>query len=275
MRTMNDAPATVPPAVRPADRWRELLRRSAVPQEIIDASPEPGATLEPERFRWRPDEDARQPVRPSRRRALDALPEGGTVLDVGVGGGASSLGLVPTPGLIIGVDPLPDMLESFRASAAEAGVACEAVLGTWPEAAGQVEPADVAVCHHAVYRVEELEDFVTAITAKARNRVVVEVSDRSPLAALDPLWKALYGIERPEWSVADEVERALLAMGVAVEREDMVLPPQAPEITPAYVTFCRRRLYAGPERDAQIEAFLRSREPREHKVVALFWPGTA
>lgn len=272
---MTDAPTTVPAAVRPADRWRELLRRSAVPQEIIDASPEPDATLEPERFRWKPDEDARQPVRPSRRRALEALPEGGTVLDVGVGGGASSLGLVPKPGLIVGVDPLPGMLESFQASAAEAGVACRAVLGPWPETAGEVEPADVAVCHHAIYRVEELEDFLGAMTAKARSRVVVEVSDRSPLAALDPLWKALYGIERPVWSVADEAEAVLRGMGVALEREDMVLPARAPEVTPEFVTFCRRRLYAGPERDPEIEAFLRAREPQEHTVVALFWPGTA
>jgi SAM-dependent methyltransferase len=265
-------PHTTP---RPADRWRELLRRSAVPQEIIDASPEPEATLEPERFRWRPEEDARQPVRPSRRRALEALPEGGTVLDVGVGGGASSLGLVPKPGLIVGVDPLPGMLESFQASAAAAGVAAKAVLGAWPAVAGEVEPVDVAVCHHAIYRTEEMEDFLTAMTGKARRRVVVEISDRSPLAGLDPLWKALYGIERPEWSVADEAQTALQAMGVAVEREDMVLPARAPDVTPEFVAFCRRRLYAGAERDAEIEAFLRAREPQEHRVVALWWPGAA
>ena len=34
---MTGAPSTTP---RPADRWRELLRRSAVPQEIVDASVE-------------------------------------------------------------------------------------------------------------------------------------------------------------------------------------------------------------------------------------------
>ncbi|MDP1807382.1 MAG: class I SAM-dependent methyltransferase, partial [Acidimicrobiales bacterium] len=202
---------------RPADRWRELLQQSAVPQEIIDSSPEPEATLEPERFRWRPEEDVAQPVRPSRRRALEALPEGGTVLDVGVGGGASSLGLVPKPGLIVGVDPLGGMLEAFQASAAEAGVACKAVLGNWPEAADQVEPADVAVCHHAIYRVTELEDFLAALTERARHRVVVEVSARSPLSQVDALWKLLHGIDRPEWQVADEVEAVLKAMGMAAE----------------------------------------------------------
>lgn len=260
---------------RPADRWRELLRSCAAPQEVIDAAPEPEATLEPERFRWRPDDDARQPVRPSRRRALEALPPGGTVLDVGVGGGASSLGLVPTAGRIVGVDPLPGMLESFQASAAEAGVAAHAVLGTWPDAAGLVEPADVAVCHHAIYRTTELEAFVGAMTAKARARVVVEVSDRSPLAGLDPLWKALHGIERPEWSVADELEAVLAAMGAGAEREDMLLEARPPEITPEFVAFCRRRLFAGPERDAEIEAHLRAREPQDHRVVALWWAGGA
>lgn len=271
MPAMTDAPTTT----RPADRWRELLRSSAVPQEIIDASPEPEATLEPERFRWRPDEDATQPVRPSRRRALEALPEGGTVLDVGVGGGASSLGLAPKPGLIVGVDPLEGMLESFRASAAEAGVAAKAILGTWPDVAGQVEPADVAVCHHAIYRVTELEDFLTALTERARHRVLVEVSARSPLSQVDALWKLLHGIDRPDWQVADEVEAVLTAMGVAPEREDMVLPARAPEVTPAHVAFVRRRLYVGPERDPEIEQFLRNREPQEHRVIALWWSGRA
>lgn len=246
-----------------------------MPQEIIDASPEPDVSLEPERFRWNPEEDARQPVRPSRRRALEALPEGGSVLDVGVGGGASSLGLVPKAGLIVGVDPLQGMLESFEASAREAGVAARAVLGSWPEAAGEVEPADIAVCHHAIYRVTELEHFVAALTDRARRRVVFEVSDRSPLSALDPLWVAFHGLDRPDWSVADELQAALVAMGLAVEREDMLLPPRAQEVTPQLVAFCRRRLHVGPDRDPEIEAWLQGREPQEHRVVALWWRGSA
>jgi hypothetical protein len=67
----------------------------------------------------------------------------------------------------------------------------------------------------------------------------------------------------------------LKAMGVAVEREDMVLPPRAPEVTPQLVAFFRRRLYVGPERDPEIEQFLRAREPQEHRVIALWWPGQA
>ena len=133
----------------------------------------------------------------------------------------------------------------------------------------------MAVCHHAIYRVTELENFLAALSQRARRRVVVEVSARSPLSQMDELWKLLHGIERPKWQVADEVEAVLKAMGVAVEREDMVLPARAPNMTPEMVAFVRRRLYVGPERDPEIEQFLRSREPQEHRVIALWWPGQA
>lgn len=226
---MTDAP----PTARPADRWREMLRLSAVPQAVVDAAPEADVALEPERFRWKPDEDTRQPVRPSRRRALEVLPEGGSVLDVGVGGGASSLGLAAKAGLIVGVDPMEGMLESFQASARAAGVETRAVLGSWPDVAGEVGPADIAVCHHAIYRAVELEDFVAAMTERARRCVVIEVSDRSPLSAFDPLWMAIHGIERPVWSVADEAQAVFAAMGLGAEREDMVLPPRPQEVTPS------------------------------------------
>ena len=260
-------------AARPGDRWRQLLRQREVPPAILERAPEPTVTLEPERFRWRPDQDATQPVRPSRRRALEALPEGGTVLDVGVGGGASSLGLVPRPGLIVGVDPMPDMLESFAASAADAGVAIRTVLGRWPGVADQVEVADVAVCHHALYQAAEIEAFVTALTAHARRRVVLEVSARFPPSGLTALWRSIHGIDRPDPAVPDELQAVLAAMGLAVEREDIVLPARAQEVDARQVAFVRRRLYVGPERDAEIEHHLRTRPPEEHRVAALWWPG--
>jgi SAM-dependent methyltransferase len=258
-----------------AARWRENVRGSTVPRAILDRAPEAEYSLEPERFRWRPEEDAKQPVRPSRLRALEALPEGGSVLDVGVGGGASSLGLVPRPGLITGVDPLEAMLGAFTASAEAAGVPVRTVHGTWPEMAEQVEPADVVVCHHAVYRVEEIEAFLAALTGHARRRVVVEVSGHPPLVALNPLWNAFHGLERPDWLVPDALQAVLEDMGLAVEREDMVLPARAQEVTPELVAFSRRRLYVGQERDSEIADFLRSRAPVPSRVSALWWPGQA
>ena len=258
-----------------ADAWREAARGWPMPQSIVDAAPEPHATLEPAMFRWRPEVDTTQPVRPSRRRALQALPQGGSVLDVGVGAGASSFGLAGRAGLITGVDLLPDMLRAFEETAGELGVPVRAVLGAWPQAADVVEPADVAICHHAFYSVEDLEGFVAALTARARHRVVLEMSVHPPLTALNPLLLELHGFHRSDWPVADAAQAVLTEMGYDVGREDIVLPPRPREVTADWVAFMRRRLYVGPERDAQIETFLRTREPQEERIAALWWAGGA
>lgn len=262
-------------ATRPADRWRQMVAERAVPQSIRDQAPEREWSLEPERFRWRPDDHRELADRPSRRRALEVLPEGGSVIDVGVGGGASSLGLATKAGSITGVDRLPAMLASFEASGQAAGVTTRTVLGAWPDVADEVEPADVVVSHHAIYGVTELERFITALTDHARRRVVLEVSERFPQSRLLPLWKTFHGLERPDHRVADEVEAVLVAMGLLVEREDAIIPPRAQDLTPASVAFARRRLYVGPERDAEIAEFLRTQGSDEHRATALWWPGTA
>lgn len=263
------------PRSRPAHRWRDAVRDWTVPQAIRDKSPYPEWSLEPSMFRWKPEEDAKRSVRPSRTRALEALPEGGAVLDVGVGGGASSLGLAPRAGLIIGVDRLEGMLESFRASAALAGVAAKAVLGDWPDVADQVEPVDVAVCHHAIYGVAEIEPFLEALTATARHRVVLELSAHPPMVGLNPMWRSIHGIERPDRLVADDAEEVLLDMGMKVERENFVVPAGPPqEVTTERIAFSRRRLCVGTEYDEEIAAFLATLKPQDQDVVALWWPGS-
>jgi SAM-dependent methyltransferase len=259
---------------RPGDRWRQELR-DAPGWQARDTGPGRQFSLDPEMFRWSPEREAETPPRPSRLRALEALPEGGSVLDVGVGGGASSLGLAPRAGLITGVDHSEGMLASFRASAAVVGIAARAVLGTWPDVAPHLEPADVAVCHHAIYGVAEIEDFLTALTAHARYRVVVEVSQFAPPSGLNPLWEAIHGEARPDRVVADEVEALTLAMGLAVGREDLVIPAKAREVTPNLVAFARRRLQVDEDRDAEIEDYLRTHPQAEQRVIALWWPGAA
>lgn len=260
---------------RPGDQWRQAIRDAAPPRALLDAAPEQPRHLEPEMFRWRPEEDARQPARPSRLRARAALPAGGSVLDVGVGGGASSLGLAPPAGVVVGVDRSEAMLASFLESAAAAGVEARAVHGEWPEVAGRVEPADVAVCHHALYFAEEIEAFLEVLTTRARRRVVVEVSAEPPPSGLAPLWKAIHGTERPTRPVADHLAGVLAAMGVDAEREDVVVPPRPREVTPQLVAFARRRLLVGEERDAEIEELLRALPRSDQRVVAFWWEGAA
>lgn len=260
---------------RAADRWREAASKWLLPQSIIDAAPEPQATLDPEMFRFKPDLDATMPVRPSRRAALDALPDGGSVLDVGCGGGASSFGLRSKAGFIIGVDRQPDMLLVFEETAEQLGVTVRTFLGAWPDVAEVVPVADVAVCHHAFYAAEDLEAHVRALTLHARERVVLEMSAHPPLVSLNPLLEKLHGTTRHDWPVADLAQQVVRELGYAVEREDMEVEQRPREVTPDWVGFVRRRLYVGPDADPVIEEFLRSQTPQAQQVVALWWPGSA
>ena len=177
--------------VTAADRWREQLASWAIPDEIVANAPESPWGFATECFRRRGEAAPDPEPTPTTRRALEALPEGGTVLDVGVGGGATSLPLAGRAGSIVGIDQQPDMLEGFLANAAAAGVEARAVTGAWPDASADVEPADVVVAGHVFYNIPELEPFARALDAHARRRVVVELTERHPLDWMRDLWRTL------------------------------------------------------------------------------------
>ncbi|HXF35789.1 MAG TPA: methyltransferase domain-containing protein [Actinomycetota bacterium] len=265
------------------ERWAEELRGWAIPEEILAAAPEPPYGFPAEPFRRRAEAARRADPSPTALRALEALPEGGTVLDVGCGAGATSLPLARRAGRIVGVDASPEMLERFREQAAEAGVPAEAVQGTWPDVAHRVEAADVVVCGHVLYNVQDLAPFVDALGDRVRRRVVCEITERHPWAWMAGLWLRFHGLPRPAGPTADDAEAALRELGIDVRREDHLLPP-----TPAgferkedAVALIRRRLCLGLERDPEVEKalgeWLREREglwsagPDRQVVVTLWW----
>src|SRR5438105_1630635 len=97
---------------RAADRWREALGRWAIPPEILEAAPESPWTFPVELFASRTDAAVERPT-PSNLRALEAVPEGGSVLDVGCGAGAASMPLAGRASRLVGVDTSEGMLEEF------------------------------------------------------------------------------------------------------------------------------------------------------------------
>src|SRR5439155_5684256 len=138
--------------------WREALASWAIPDDILAKAPESPWSFPVELFASRA-QAAPSSLTPSNRCALDALPEGGSVLDVGCGAGAASLALVPKAGALIGVDPSAEMLRAFTEKAGAAGVPATAIEGSWPEASPRAPGADVVVCHHVVYNVPGLGEF--------------------------------------------------------------------------------------------------------------------
>ena len=268
------------------ERWREQLDGWAIPAEILAAAPESPWGFPVGLFRSRAERAGSAPATPSNREAARCLPAGGTVLDVGAGGGAASLPLAASAGRLVAVDESAGMVASFLAAAEAAGVPAEAVEGRWPEVAGRVGPADVVVCHHVLYNVPDLAPFATALTGHARRRVVAELTERHPLVGLAPLWRRFHGLERPAGPGADDAVAALEAVGLAVDRQDWESRDRFGfDDFDELVAFTRRRLCLPAERDPEIaEALLEqgthqvdgvwvSGQPR--RVTTLSWPGSA
>jgi SAM-dependent methyltransferase len=267
-----------------AERWRDALERWAIPPSILEAAPESPWGFPVELFASRVDAAVERPT-PSNLRAMEALPEGGSVLDVGCGAGAASIPLAERAALLTGVDTSEGMLEEFARRASGAGVRYEAVSGRWPDVASRLEPADVVVCNHVFYNAPDLGPFVVALTAHARERVVVEVTPDHPTSNLNPLWMRFHGLSRPtEPTVGDAMAVVEEAAGIRPSHQIWSAPPSGGFArTEDLVAWIRRRLCLPASRDPEVadalasdiveEGGLAGFGPRD--VVTLWWPGSA
>jgi SAM-dependent methyltransferase len=241
------------------DRWREQLERWAIPAEIIAAAPESPYGFPTELFRTR-GEAASAPADPTPTtvRALERLPDGGRVLDVGCGGGATSLPLAGRAGVLVGVDSQEDMLEGFLANARAAGVEAEAITGRWPDVAAQVERVDVAVAGHVLYNVADLEPFVRHLAAVAGGRVVFELTERHPLHWMNDLWLRFHGVERPGGPTSEDALEALTELGLdpLIERWTPSARAGGFDRRTDAVALIRRRLCLPPDRDDELTVAL-------------------
>ncbi len=255
-----------------AERWATELAAWAIPDHIMAAAPESPWAFTPAMFRAPVGSG---PDTPSRRRAREALVEGGSVLDVGCGGGSAAFGLVPPAGLVTGFDQSEELLALFTERATELGVDHRAVQGTWPAEAALVGPADVVVSNHVAYNVPDLGAFATALTDHARVRVVLELGGRHPRAGAERFWQHFWGIGRPEGPTADDAIAVLVEVGItpAVERASRPWAGGADRAT--RVASLRRTLCLTADRDPEIDALLGDEPPRVREAVTLSWDGTA
>jgi SAM-dependent methyltransferase len=200
------------------------------------------------------------------------------VLDVGCGGGRSSLGLVPPATELIGVDERGAMLDEFVEAAARADVARRTVHGRWPDVAAITPVADLVVCHHVLFNVADVVPFLRALTDHARLAVVVEVPVRHPMSAWNAAFAHFWDLARPDGPTADDLVAVVRALGLDPE------VAHAPRRTasrysadPSHlVETARRRLCLTPDRDEELVAWLAQHPPAwPDDVVVLRWPGAA
>ena len=221
---------------------------------------------------------------PTTLRALEALDPGGSVIDVGVGSGATSLPLAERSGRIVGVDQDPQMLAAFAEAATAAGVESATIEGRWPDVAAAAPVCTVAVSGHVLYNVPDLAAFAVALDAHATRRVVLELTETHPLSWMRDLWEHFWQLERPDGPTAGDAVSLLRAHDVPVGRDDRVDAGQRGggfARREDAIALARRRLCLPAVRDAEIADALgdRLRErdglwsagPAEATVVTLWW----
>ncbi len=256
----------------PSESWAAALGEWAIPDEILQQAPADPWIHPPRFFRVDPATDPTDT--PSHRTARRALGGGGTVLDVGVGGGRSCLPLVPRATALVGVDEQQAMLDQFAEACAAAGVPSQGFQGRWPDVADAVPMADVAVSHHVVYNVAAIEPFLVALTAHARRLVVVELPGRHPTSWFNPLWQRFWVLARPSEPSAELFTEVVRSLGWL---PDVAWVERAPRSTsegrsPEFVAFVRQRLCLPASRDAEVAAALADLpDTASHRVATVSW----
>ena len=253
-----------------AQVWREDLDSWAIPDDILSQAIEPPWAHPVAMFTV----EGEVADSPSHRRAREALPEGGSVLDVGSGGGRASFALVPPASYVVAVDHQQGMLDAYAHAAAERGVAHDEFLGDWPDIADEVPEADVVVCHHVAYNVRDIVPFLQALNDHARRRVVLEVPMNHPMSNMNELWKRFWDLDRPTKPTGDDLEAIALAMGFDAhldEWEDETWGKRVEMPEAERVRFARIRLCLTEDRDAEVAAALLAQKDAQPRRVATLW----
>lgn len=182
-----------------------------------------------------------------------------TLLDVGGGAGRFALPLALHCQHVTVVEPSPGMGESLRQLAAEAGIDnVTLVAQRWEDAA--VEPADVVLCAHVVYMIEDIAPFIMKLAAHAREKVLMPTYMQPPMARYAPFWRWVHGEDKHELPGAMELMQVLWAMDIYPDLEMFAaIPVRALRSWERALETLRHRLFVQPgtAKDALLQQAMR------------------
>lgn len=146
-----------------------------------------------------------------------------TLIDVGAGGGRLALPLALNCRHVVAVEPSPSMASVLRDQIAEYSIHnLTVVANQWEDA--EVEEADVVLCVHVLYTIQEIERFVSKLQDHARKRVLIVLFQTPPQAQTYTLWQEVHGEERLPLPSLPEFQDVLSDMGITANVE--LLPAQ-------------------------------------------------
>lgn len=250
------------------EEWARSLATWGIPKEILDQA-ETSPWIHPPVLFQVPDEIT---LTISHTRAFEALPVGGSVLDVGCGGGIAAFALTPPAAHVIGVDHQPEMLTMFSENAVKRGVTFEVFEGFWPQVAPEVPSADVVVSHHVVYNVAEIGPFLTALSDHARSRVVIEMPTRHPLSNMSAAWKHFWNLARPTQPTSEDLVEVLGELGINARVQNWTGQMRDTVDLDQEAEFMRIRLCLPAERLQEVRDYLRANPtPKQREVATIWW----
>ena len=247
--------------------WRDSLAAWAIPKEILDQASEDPWIHPPVMFQL-PDliEDSI-----SHQRAREVLAPGESILDIGCGGGIAAFAVVPPATHVIGVDHQPEMLEMFASSAKSRGITSEIYEGFWPALADKVPVADVVATHHVLFNVSPVEDFLLAMNAHARKRVIIEMPQLHPLTTAAPLWKHFWNLDRPINPTPENLMEVLSELGIDAHLQLWNGSMRTESDLESQAKFSRIRLCLPEDREAEVLEFLRHQPKVAIRNLATIW----
>ena len=144
------------------------------------------------------------------------LKPGETLLDVGAGGGRLALPLALTCQSVTAVEPSPSMCTVLRETADEFSIGNVSIVEAgWLDAS--VQPADVLLCSHVVYVVEEIGPFVRKMHSHARRLVLAVLFQSPPQSSMYGLWEQVHGEKRHALPSLPELVPVLEELGIRPE----------------------------------------------------------
>lgn len=249
------------------EQWKSDLALWAIPQEILDQAVEKPWIHPPALF----EIPAVIKDSLSHQRAREAMPAGGSVLDIGCGGGIAAFAITPPASHVVGVDEQQEMLNLFTNNAAKFGVTSETVLGQWPAVADVTPVADVVTVHHVVFNVGEIAPFLAALNSHARKRVVIEAPVVHPMTNMSDGWKHFWNLIRPTVPHAGDLISVLDEMGIKANIEYFESEILLDKKVEGANGFIRRRLCLPEERQGEIDAFLADNPRPDRRQLAVIW----
>jgi SAM-dependent methyltransferase len=250
-----------------AQRWKESLALWALPQEIIDQAPE-SPWIHPAVLFQIP---SKIELTPSHQRAIEKIPIGGSILDIGCGGGIAAFAVTPPATHVIGVDHQPEMLEMFVENAQARQVSYSSIEGFWPDVEKKASSADVVTAHHVVYNVGEIVPFLRAMDDHANSRVVIEMPTHHPLSNMADLWKHFWKIDRPVTPTPSDLIAVLSDMGIRSYSEKWIGEMRTETNLDQEARFTRIRLCLPESRESEVREFLEKYPRSDKRELATIW----